>query len=265
MRRLLHRYCDLFGKFLLFELKAKMSYRWNFLLQTLYGPAYTAMLFLVLQTVYTKTNSLLGWSWAESLLLFAVFHSLYATALLAYINGIRFLLWRGVREGMVDFVLTKPINPQFLIAFSHPEIQQLPLVLTLFGTLFYAAWINQVDIINTGFFIVGWILGQVINYLAISTYATFGFYVTRAQQVLEIYDKFTDHAQYPTSIYPLPVQALAFSLIPTAFLGFIPTQIWLGKASPWWLVWAILLIIVLGITNKLAWQFALKKYTSASS
>lgn len=259
------RYLTIFWYLLLFDFKARMTYRWNFLVQMLYGPAYVFIMWLLLKIVYTKTSSLLGWTEAEATILFSTFHTMYSLSILTFINSIRHLLWQGIRQGELDFTLLKPVNTQFLATFSYPEIQQLFLVLGVFSLWLYS--LTQVSFHWFNLLLFGglWLLSFAINYLTLSTYATLGFYVIKAQQVLEIYDKFSDQAQYPTSIYPESIQFVMFTVLPIAFMSFVPVSFLLGRGNFWLLGGMITLLIVLFITNQWAWRRGLQHYSSASS
>lgn len=244
-----------------------MEYRWNFLLQIFYGPAYVLVLFLTMTVVFSKTVSLAGWTYQEAIVLFAVFHLLYSTCLLFFLMSVRYFLWTGVRIGQPDLVMTKPISTQFLLTFGKPELNQVPLIIGLLILFFYQLFVGQfsIGLIDVLFFILTFGLGIVIAYTAITTYMTVGFYVTKAAQVVEFFDKVADYSQYPTPIFPASLQLVFFSVIPISFFSFVPTGLLLGKLSPMMVVYTVAAAGVFIIINQFVWKKALKHYSSASS
>ncbi len=261
------RYLHIFGQLVLFTLKAKMEYRLNFAVQILYGPAYIGVLFIIANLAYSHSPTLLGWTKAEGMLLFAVFNLLYTTTLIAFLGGIRHLLWTGVREGIVDFALLKPVNPQFLLTFSKPEVQQIVLLAMITGFFGYQLWqVRQLlTLWSVLLFGVQFILGWLLVYLSLSTYATAAFVVTKASQIIEFFDKMTDYSTYPTPIFPASLQFILFSVIPTAFFGYIPTLFLLNRGNGWLTVATVVVVAIFYVVNQLAWKYTLRCYSSASS
>ncbi len=248
-------------------LKTVLEYRFNFIVQLLYAPAYALVLFLVLNSVYAKATTFGGFNKQEGILLFSVFNLLYTSSSILFMKGIRYFLWTGSRTGEADLVLTKPISSQFLLAFSKPEIQQ-SLLLFASGALFFKTLLtmptSQTLVSIVGFLIM-FVLGLVICYLSLSTYMTSGFLVSKASQVVELYDKVSDYSQYPVPVFPSSFQLILFSLVPTAFFGYLPTLFLLGRGEWKWIGMSLVCTVVFTFINKTAWKFALRRYSSASS
>lgn len=263
---MIKKYARIYAKIFTFTLQSKMSYRFNFFVELFYGPAYVGVMYLVLRLAFARTTTLGGLTVDEGILLFCVYHLIYLLGILFFFMGFRHFLWQGIRQGQVDFVLTKPVNPQFLISFSHPEVQQLPLVVSIFLLFVHQIFrLPSLPAMNYLHFIILFVIGLVSVYFSVSTYSTLGFFVTRAQQIIEFYDKISDNSQYPTSIYPTWFQAIAVSFIPIAFFGYIPTLFLLGRGSLQLFLLPIIFLIIMIPLNQLAWRFGLRHYSSASS
>lgn len=263
MKRLLRLYLQFF----IFHLKSKLSYRFNVIMLLFYGPAYVVALMMIIQLIYQQTSQLLGWTQPEALFLFSTFHLIYSICIMLFIDGLRQFLWSDIRTGALDIYLTKPINPQFLIAFSRPGLDQL-LLFTGLLIFFCSHIMNNHQLItlpNLLFYLASLPLAISIIYLTLSTYATLGFYMTRAGQIMELFDKSCDFAQYPPQIFPKVMQFFTFTFIPIALFSYVPTSILLGKISPWYILGMASFVIFLNIINKVCWKEAVKKYSSASS
>lgn len=249
------------------SLKTILEYRLNFILHLIYGPMYSLTLYLILRIAYARTPTLAGWNIDEGILLFFVFHFLYMTYYFFFMKGIRYLLWDGIRLGEIDFVLTKPVNPQFFISVSKPYTEQLLQwagmgVLLLLHLHHMQLSVPVLDLL--GFF-VSFIGGIAIAYFVVTGYATAGFYMTKAEQIIEFFDKAADSSQYPIPIFPQSIQLLAFTLVPIAFFSYVPTQFLLGRGSLNSLIGMCILLVISMIINQVLWRRALREYSSASS
>lgn len=260
------RYLIIYFKLFLFIVKAKLSYRLNFFFKIIHGPVYTGTLLSILLIAYHQTPTLAGWNLNDALLLFAVFNMIYSTCLIVFLDSIRYLLWSGIRLGEVDMWLLKPGNAQFYLTFSKPNFDLF--FLWLFVLIFFVYKLATLPTLSIwdhlGFWII-FILAHVIVYLVLSTYATIGFFVTRAQQVVEVFDKASDFAQYPLSIFPQSIQFLLSTFLPIAFFSYIPTLFLKGEGSLFLVMLTIGFTFVLYIINQFAWKYALRHYSSASS
>lgn len=264
---MIKRYLHLYLQILSFRLKSDLSYRLNYFLKIFYGPAYLGVMLVLIEIAFTKAPQLGGLSKNEGILLYSVFSSLYAVSILFFIQGFKHFLWHGLRLGELDFILIRPVSTQFLVAFTWPTFEQLPLITGEFLLFSRQLWLIRAQItpVSILFFCIMVILAMVILYLMISTYATLGFYVTKAAQIIEILDKSADFANYPTSIFPSSIQTIMFSLLPIAFCSYVPTLFLLNRGNLWLFLGAILLIVIFYSLNRWAWQQGLKQYSSASS
>lgn len=261
------RYLNVYTSLLIFTLKSMLEYRFNFLLQIFYGPAYTIVLYFILITVYSKTTTLGGWTSQEGMVLFSVFHLLYMSYYFLFMKGMRHLLWNAIRVGEFDFILTKPINPQFYISISKPYIELLPLLGLLVTYFIYQLLHLPVPLTlgNFALFSVLFIAGIAIVYLSLSSYATIGFYASKAAQVIELFDKASDFSQYPNPIFPNSIRLLTFTFLPIAFFSYVPTLFLLGKGTPLLFLITLVTVLILIIINRWLWKRGLEHYSSASS
>lgn len=260
-------HCKIYAHILSFNLKNILTYRLNLFAKLIYGPAYIGVLFLILHFAFNQTSTLGGWNRSEAVLLFSVFQFIYVNCLILFLKGYRHFLWQGISAGELDFYLLKPAKPQFLVAFSKPDLDQLLLWIGILG-LFLYNFVHQLPSLSVldfvGFVFMA-VIAHLIIYFTISTYAATGFFVIRAQQVMEIFDKSSDFSQYPTSIFPSSVKFIAFTFLPIAFFGYLPTLFLLSKGTINILVSSAGFLLLLIIINNFVWKMGLRHYSSASS
>ncbi len=262
-------YLNVLLAFVNFQLKYALEYRVNFLLQAFYGPAYVTILFSILQVAYSHTETIAGWTKPETMVIFCIFHFLYVIGATFFMKGIRNLMWNDVRLGNIDMMLTKPIKFQFLVSFREPAFNQILLFFSLLPLFYYQISTNP-DIISHSpidilLFALSLIIGILIFYFAVSTYATSAFFFSKASQVIELFDKISDYSQYPLPLFPESLQLLLVTVVPVAFFSYVPALFILGKGSFLWLAGSIVFLCVLIGINQFCWKYALRHYSSASS
>lgn len=264
---IIKKYLNIYKIIFYSTLSSLVAYRANFVIQSLYGPAYVSVMYWLLAIAFNKTDFLGGWNESEGILLFIFFQWLFTICVVLFVKGSRHFLWSGFRNGDLDLILTKPVNPQFLVMFSKPELEQAMLLLSLtillvWKVLPFLAVISAIQFLG---FTLMTLLGILIVYFSLTLYTVAGFYLTRAGQIVEVYNKIFDFAQYPLNIFPLSFQLIAISILPLAFASYFPTLFLLGKGEFKYLILAIFMTTFFALFNKFAWQFSMKKYSSASS
>ena len=250
-----------------FTAKYMMAYRVNFFVRSLHNIFYISTFFIATLVVYQHTSILGGWVKNEAILLFSLVHITYGIQLFLFMRGIEEFMRLRIKNGDFDLDLLKPVNSQFMAFFRMPWIDSVIFTIIL-SVLFIRQVLilsSQITLISFISFLGAYLLCLIIWYLVLVSYATISFYVTQAQQVIYFIEKGSDFAQYPTNIFPKGVQKMFFTILPIAFVSYVPSSILLGKNSQ--TMWRAILIAlpISFIINKIAWREGLKRYSSASS
>jgi ABC-2 type transport system permease protein len=263
----LRRYFRIYKQILSFTLKYMMAYRANFLIRSLHNIFYVLTFFITTLIIYQHTPSLAGWTKNEGILLFSLVHITYGTQTFFFMRGIEEFMRFRIKSGDFDLDLLKPVNSQFMALFRKPWIDSV--IFTVIVLLLFIRQISllsdQITTINFIYFLIAYPLCLLIWYFILAAYATISFHITSAEHVFYFIEKASDFAQYPTTIFPKAVASVFFSVVPIAFVSFVPASILMGRNSQ--LMW-LLIIITLPISfiiNRLAWKKGLEHYSSASS
>jgi ABC-2 type transport system permease protein len=141
------------------------------------------------------------------------------------------------------------------------------LIIFLSGMLIWQMlpFVMAISILQFLGFLIMTVLGGLIVYFSITLYTAAGFYLTRAGQIIEVYAKISDFAQYPLGIFPLSFQLIAVFIIPLAFFSYLPTLFLLGRGKLSYVLLAITVMTTFALINKVVWKESMKKYSSASS
>ncbi len=263
------RYIKILFHLLVFQTKYFFAYRTNALLRFFHFPSYVLGSYLVIAITYNSTNSVFGWNKNEAIILFLVYQLMLALSYIFYFDGgVRNFLYSAVRLGQFDFVLTKPINSQFLAMFGQPKVDGLSSILTIIGLIFWFKPFLNINIggwLNVGLFVIFLIIGFISYYLFCSSVATSALYYTTSGEVAEIMNKFEEAGQRPMMIYPTPMYWAALTIVPFGLTAYLPVAILLGKAQSWEIILALSTLPLSFLVNQYLWRVGIKRYSSASS
>jgi ABC-2 type transport system permease protein len=245
-----------------------LTYRLNALVRSIFFPVWQVVMLVIIVVVFSHTDSIGGWTQTEVLILYFINQILLSlTYALYFEGGARYLLYTAVHTGALDQHLAKPVSPYFMVFFGRPHFDSLlgGLLMTIAFALFLIH--ENISFTSTQLLSFGLItiLSQIAVFFIVASYSMLAFFFERVQQVAEILDKANELGQYPTSMFPSSVQGLAISLIPVAFMGFVPVSFLLGKGTM-----AMVGITLLALTASYAlqhwlWKRGLKAYSSVST
>jgi ABC-2 type transport system permease protein len=260
-------YWRIYQRILSVTLQLLLEYRWNAIVNSLYSLFYLSGIFLMIQVIFSKTSSLLGYSKDEVILMFAVCFFMWALIETFFRNGFKALTVSDIATGEFDKLLLKPVSPVFLQAFSQLFLDMVGHTVAMFALMVHQMWVLRAGISVWGMvgFIVCFAGGLVIWFNILAIYSASAFFMTKSSELIQFLLTIGDHGSYPTTIYPAIVEGFFFTLVPVAYMSFVPVEVLLGKAN-WWLPLSMLFALIIStILHRWVWKIALRHYSSASS
>ncbi|GLV47039.1 ABC transporter permease [Thermus sp. LT1-2-5] len=256
------RYLRVYLLFLRLSLAAEMEYRLNFLLG-LFSSALTLLgallgLFLLYQGGYRPG----GWAWEEALLVLAAFtllQGLGSTLLAPNLNKIV----EHVQQGTLDFVLLKPLDPQFWLSLRVFSPWGLGDFLLGVGLLLYGGSRLGLGLGDYLLFAFYWLVGALILYSLWFLLATTSIWFVKIYNVTEVLRGLLEAGRFPASSYPALYRFFFTFVVPVAFLTTVPAEVALGRGEAPWV--ALGLALGLFLLARGFFGLALRGYTSASS
>jgi len=260
------RYARLLGTFFRIGLMSELQYRANFFVQ-----AFQSLVGLLtglggLAIVFGQTDNLDGWLPEELLAVLGVY---------ILIGGIVGLIVRpslerfmeDVRQGTLDFALTKPLDSQVYISTRQLEIWRLfdvglGIVVIIIALVQIGDSVGTYQAISFGIVLFS---GSVIVYSFLLSLATLAFWFIRVENLLVIFESMYQAGRWPVTIYPQPLRAALTFLVPVAFAVTVPAQALTGKITWQLLVGAILLSIALLLFSRWFWHQGIRHYSGASA
>ncbi len=242
------------------------AYRVNFFLQLFQSLLELGTALAGLGIIFSFTNSLGGWGVDEMLALLGVYFLIGGIISLVIQPGMSALI-EAVREGTLDFTLTKPEDSQLLVSIQKVAIFSLIDFLLGVGVLAAA-------LIRLGARIGGWqalaflgtlLAGGVIVYSFWLILASLSFWFVRVENLLEIFRGMYEAGRWPVSLYPGWLRFGLTFIVPVAFATTIPAEALTGRLTGGVLVDAAGAAVVLFVLARLVWRLGLRHYSGASA
>jgi ABC-2 type transport system permease protein len=244
----------------------ELAYRVNFLVQLFQSLLGLGTALAGLAIIFSHTQDLGGWRPDELVALVGVY-LLVGGAINLVIQPSMERLIESVREGTLDFTLTKPEDAQLLVSVQAVQIWKLTDVVLGAGVLIVAlirlgaavgAW-------QAAAFGVALLAGGVIVYSFWLVLATCSFWFVRVENILVIFQSMYEAGRWPVSLYPGWLRFALTFVVPVAFATTVPAQALTGRLTGQTLLGAVALAAVLLVASRLFWRFGIRYYSGASA
>ncbi len=244
----------------------ELQYRINFFLQLIQSLLTVGTGLIILAVVFSKTDELAGWDRPQLLAVMGVF-TLVGGVIRTFIQPNMQRVVEDVREGKLDFALTKPADAQLLVSIRDVRFWQLTDVLVGVAVLVVALvqmssttqWRHVVAF-------VGLLLGGLVSiYCFWLMLASASFWLVRMTEVQELFDGVFRAGQYPVGIYPGWLRYGLTFIIPLAFAITVPSEAVTGRLAWPSVVVMMCFTLVLLVASRWCWKRGLRRYGGASA
>jgi len=244
----------------------EMQYRINFFLQLVQSLLNVGTGLIVLAVVFSKTHDLDGWTRPQLLAVMGVF-TLVGGIIRTFIQPNMERTVNDVREGKLDFALTKPADAQLLISIRDVRFWQLTDVLVGLAVLIVA--ITQLETVTRWQDLVSFVVllfsGLISIYCFWLMLASASFWLVRINEVQELFDGLFRAGQYPVGIYPGWLRYGLTFIVPLAFAITVPSEAVTGQLAWQSVVVMIGFTAVLMAVSRWSWKRGLRRYGGASA
>jgi len=244
----------------------ELQYRVNFVVQLFQSAITLGVGLAVLALVYSHTNELNGWSEAEILCLLGI-QILMVGAIKIYVQPNMERVIDEVREGTLDYALTKPEDSQVLASVREVRIWQVVnvfsgLIVLGFGLSRITTDLGALDAVA---FAISLVLGAVMIYCFWLVIATGAFWVVNMWHVAELFDGLVQTGRWPVGIYPGWLRFGITFLVPVAFAVTVPAEAVTSRLEWETLLLAVVFAAFLVAATRWFWRFGLRRYSGASA
>ncbi len=251
----------------------EMSFRSNFVITVLTRAFWFAAQLTLFEIIYRNVDAINGWTRPQ-------YFGFMATGMLVNALVETFFMPNCanfselIRTGNLDFVLSKPIDTQFLVSCEKMDLAMLNQILLAGALLGYALAVSgqPVTLVAAALYVMYVLVGVVFFYSLMITLASTSIWFGRNQGLYDFWFYVTVFARYPRSIYSGSpageVLRFAFSyVIPILLVITVPARVLLNKVlEPSWLALvAPALTVAMLFVSRAVFQWSLRGYRSASS
>ncbi|MGH3679546.1 MAG: ABC transporter permease [Natronosporangium sp.] len=260
------RTAPLVWRFAKVALLNELQYRVNFWLSLLQSAISLGIGLLVLALVFRYVDALAGWSRPELYVVLGMFTALGGVSRMAIKPNMLQLL-ADVRDGALDYVLTKPVDAQLLV--STRRLQLWPGVDIVVGGLVVGWGLSglprPVGPAGAGAFLLTFLLGAVLLYCLLLSLSVSVFWFVRVDAMIEIFDAVFQAGRYPVGIYPGWLRIVLSAVVPIGFAVTVPSEALTDRLTGGTLL-AVLALAAgwLGLSRWL-WRRGVRHYSGASA
>jgi len=244
----------------------EMAYRANFWIQASESVLALATTLGAASIVYSQTDQLAGWSYAELVSLLGIYYLVLGSINFVISPSLnKFMM--DIVEGKLDFTLTKPRDSQLLVSVA--EFRLWKLLDVVLGCIVLGVGLSlqaqETTLLGTIIFAVALVCAGAIVYSFWMILATLAFWFIRIENITQIFWAMFIAGRWPISIYPSWLKLILTLLVPIAFAVTVPAQAVSGKLTVETLSLAILLACLLVFVSRKFWKYGLKFYAGASA
>jgi len=168
-------------------------------------------------------------------------------------------------SGDFDLVLTKPMSALFRVLMGGADVIDLVTIPPLFVAVYYVGRLlapSPAQIIYYLFLILNGLIIAMAFHIAV---LSLGIITLEIDHTIMIYRDLTNMGRFPIKIYKQPLKGFLTYLVPVGVMISLPAKALMGLISPTGILASFALGMLMFTLSLKFWNFALTKYTSASS
>ena len=233
----------------------EFQYRANFYIQILQTFIALATGLIGLNLVFSQTNQLGGWSKPELLSVMGVFITMGGVIRSAIQPNMERLM-EEIREGNLDFALTKPADAQLLVSVREFRFWQVVDVLT--GLIVMGVALAQMNWLISAWSVLGFlsavVMGAVMIYCFWLVITSTAFWFVRVHEIANLFEGLYAAGRWPIDIYPNWLRYGLTFLVPVAFAVTVHAEAITGRLTFQTWSGAFAMTIALFIIARTIWK-----------
>jgi ABC-2 type transport system permease protein len=243
-----------------------LAYRTNFWVQAFESLVSLGSALGAVALVFSRTETLGGWEPAELLAVVGVYFIVLGGVQVVIAPSLtRFI--EDVRQGTLDFTLTKPQDAQLLVSISEVRFWKLVDVLLGAGVLIAAALYHpdEIGVHRVPAFALALAAGGAIVYAVWLALASTAFWFVRVENVMMIFYSLYAAGRWPVHIYPGWLRLALTVIVPVAFAVTVPAEALVGRLDAGTLGAALGIAALCLAASRWLFMRGLRRYSGASA
>ncbi|MET9317853.1 ABC-2 family transporter protein [Kribbella sp. NPDC003505] len=216
--------------------------------------------------VFTRADTLAGWSKAEFLVLIGTYQLITGLRTTFIDPNLSWFPESGIRNGKLDGYLLQPASSLFLSSLSQSS--PLQLIQVVLGVAVLGWGIGVADRPPSAGGVAAWLVlvmaGVVVTWALSVLLACLAFWAPKLQ--LDVfYHSAWQLGRYPTDVFARPLRVLLTYVFPMALIASVPSTALLHDAQLPTILAGVAAAAGTGALAFLTWQAGLRRYTGATS
>ena len=141
---------------------------------------------------------------------------------------------QDVQKGTFDFVLTKPVDAQFMASTRQFQLWKLIDVVLGLAIIGWALWRNAGA--NHHLARLSWLRCCSASawslFTVLDDFGTMAFWMIRVDNMFQIFNAMFVAGRWPVNIYPTGLRAVLTFVVPIAFAVTVPAEALIGRITP---------------------------------
>lgn len=251
---------------LILSLKRSVQYRWDFLIDGGLSVTMAALQLVPLWILFSERGEVAGWSQDQMLVLMGWYMMVRAVVEGVVIPSLAASV-AGVRTGMFDYILTKPVDTLFLCSMAEIKPWKSLDLLFGLGVAVYAfvqlgASPTPAEAIMAAILAVA---GVAVAYALFVLAVAATFVLVRIQNLTNVLSAMLDFARWPIQAFGQGWRLIFSLVIPLGVMTTYPVMALLGMLNLPLAAGSLTVALLFFAAARLAWNQALHQYRSASS
>jgi len=248
------------------SLRRSVAFRINLVFDVLLAFTGLGTAIAAVLIVFTRADSLAGWSKAEFLVLIGTYQLITGLRGTFIDPNLSWFPETGIRNGRLDGYLLQPASSLFLASLSLSS--PLALIQFVLGLGVLGWGIGAADASPSPGGVVSWVVlvvaALVVTWALGVLLACLAFWAPKLQ--LDVfYHSAWQLGRYPTDVFARPIRVLLTYVFPMALIASVPTAALLGGPQLGVLIGGVAAAAGAAALAALAWRAGLRRYTGATS
>lgn len=209
------------------------------------------------------TKTLAGYSSNQVIFFFLTFNIIDVISQFLFREVYRFRPM--IINGDFDLVLVKPLNALFRVLMGGADIIDLVTIPPLICLTVYVGFLLHPTVLSTFLYVLlvlnGFLIATAFHIIVLS----FAIVTLEVDHTIMIYRDLTSLGRLPVDIYKQPLQGFLTYLVPVGIMITLPAKAIMGMVGPTGILIAFFIGILAVFVALRFWNYALTKYSSASS
>ena len=222
---------------------------------------------LMFEAIYSNADSIGSFQRGEMIIFIGTFSLINAINMTIFFFG-TYDIPRKIRDGELDYYITKPVNPLFRMTFENINPGSFPLIIVSGFIIFYGILVLDLNVRIAGIAVyMIWVLMMTLLWYDISIILrTVSFFTISSAVTEQLEENFLSlNMKLPGVAYKGMFRVLFYFVLPYGIMATFPTQYLTGTLSWMGMIYGAVLTCCFTLFMLWFWKAGLRNYKSASS